>query len=902
MADLWILDKEDNLLAILSSQAESACIFWNAMFREELNQGSTFSFTCDATHPDSQHVTKLNQVVFKDKDGFFRLFKIREVDSGNGEEGAEKTAQCEPAEMELLEWIIDDVRPYKTTQKDVLDRALAGTRWTGNVTADLGINSTHFYHISAYEAIKDIIKVWGGELKFTVTFDTKNNNVIERVVNIIQRRGSDDGGRFEVGYNIESIHVTEMAYPVSALYGWGASVETQGGNSRYINFADVEWKVSNGDPVDKPKGQKWVEFPPAKERYGHKKTDGTIINAFGKWQDENIEDPKELLQKTFEYLVHTASNTQTNYALEVFLLDEPVSLGDTRLAIDRTVSEPIKFFGRVIVLEYDISDPEGTAKVEMGQFLEVYEPDKRLDEIEEKIRDIEQEKGNTIVTDDSFPDKKPPMPQNVEVKGLFSKVALSWDFEPYSYIAKYEVYGSQMKDFTPDITNRSNLLWAGKEGGTVHEVEVNQLWYYRIRAVNTHGTASDFTAQYSAATVRIGTNHIEDLAITNTKIGKAAIDTLNVADGAITNAKINSLIADKIKGGILSGVIVRSDNESGDTIELKDGALTSILDGKTMIKMSNYNLYFYDSGTDASSPKYDEVGTISNSWGGSNSSRRGFSINGTKDYLSFGKNTGAGSGKYSSFLDSDFGDRTTVLGGAVNESGKWNGSLELRSAFQANWGNGNGSNTYVPKIFLDNYNDSRGTKWANCAIYTGRGPDAPNDSDERFGFEVWQYLGHGSEAKQLLKIDKSSSDGHYMGFWGDTAFLPYNTVLEAGNDIKISTHGLGVTVSSAVEDSRGALNYNAVLRIHYWNDFFINQGSGSTAYGDGTLDIGSNIENLFWAVAVPYGSYSDCVTVGISSMAAGDHFIKFRVRGSGAVNVENKTLSRLMIAYLYEPK
>ncbi|MCY8345052.1 phage tail protein [Bacillus haynesii] len=548
MADLWILDKEDNVLAILSSDASNACAFWDDGFREELNQGSTFKFTCDATHPDSKYVAKLNQVVFKDKDGFFRLFKIREIDRENGDNWARKTAQCEPAEMELLEWIIDDVRPYNTTQQDALDRALAGSRWVGNVTASLGINSTNFYHISAYEAITDIINVWGGELKFTVTFDTKSNKVLERVVNILPRRGSDTGARFEVGYNIQDIHVTEMAYPVSALWGWGGSVEDEdGNNSRFIDFADVVWSKANGDPVDKPKGQKWVEYPPAKEKYGYKKTDGTVINAFGKWQNENIKDSVELLEKTYDQLVNAASQIQTNYALDVELSSDPVELGDTGLALDRTVAEPIEFSGRIIALEYSISDPEGTAKVEMGQFLSVYEPDTRLDQIEDKIDNISRD---IIVDDDSFPDIKPPTPTNVEVNGLFAKVQLWWDFEPHSYIAAYEIYGSQVKDFVPDTTNFSNRLWRGKTGGWVHEAEVNQVWYYRIRAVNTRGTASNFTDQYSAATVRIGTNHIEDLSITRTKMGEAAVDTIHVADGAITNAKIANLSVDKLFGKI----------------------------------------------------------------------------------------------------------------------------------------------------------------------------------------------------------------------------------------------------------------------------------------------------------------------------------------------------------------
>ncbi|AGE62467.1 hypothetical protein C663_0620 [Bacillus subtilis XF-1] len=519
MADMWVLDRYDNPLAILSSDAEDdACTFHSDQFLEKLNQGTEFSFSCDARHEDSLHVTKLNQVVFRDEDGFFRLFKIREIDRGNGDNGAEKIAHCEPAEMELLEAIVEDVRPTGKTQQYALDRVLEGTRWKGNVTAQTGTQSTNFYHISAYEAITKIIEVWGGELRFTVNFDEENNKIIERVVNIEQRRGNDEGDRFEVGYNVDSITVTEMAYPVSALYGWGGSVETEnGGDSRYIDFADVEWKVSNGDPADKPKGQKWIELPGAKEKYGYKKSDGAFISSFGQWQDENITDPKELLQKTYEHLRDTASKPQATYELKVIPTDH-ISLGDTRTAIDDTQADPIQIQSRVIALGYSISNPAGTKTVEMGEFLEVYQPDRRLDDLEDKVKNIDR---NVQVTDGSFPDIVPSVPSNVTVKGLFSGVSITWDYDPSSYIAAYEVYGSQIKGFTPSIENR---LWRGKQSGYLHEnAGVDNVWYYRIRAVNYHSKASEFTAEFSAKTQRIMTDDILFGAITADKLANLAV-------------------------------------------------------------------------------------------------------------------------------------------------------------------------------------------------------------------------------------------------------------------------------------------------------------------------------------------------------------------------------------------
>src|SRR5690625_6624992 len=78
---------------------------------------------------------------------------------------------------------------------------------------------------------------------------------------------------------IEITRLTQ-SYPKTALYVRGASLETEGGGfSRLLTFEDVEWSVANGDPVDKPLGQKWVGDPDALYKYGRRKLDVEPIDG-----------------------------------------------------------------------------------------------------------------------------------------------------------------------------------------------------------------------------------------------------------------------------------------------------------------------------------------------------------------------------------------------------------------------------------------------------------------------------------------------------------------------------------------------------------------------------------------------------------------------------------------------
>ncbi|GIN59248.1 hypothetical protein J8TS2_35670 [Lederbergia ruris] len=534
MSEIYILNK--NGVSVKTFTEETGLI--STKFEEGLNKGSSFLFELDATVHGAEHVKEENKVIFKDKEGDLRLFVIKEIDDINTIDGAVTEATCEPESMELKDKIIVDRRFSNQTAQAALNAALQGTRWTGVVEVELGNATTNFYYITAIDAIWKIMEVWGGEFKDVVEFD--GNKITARKIIIKQRLGADNGARFEIDHNIEEIQRTVLSYPITAMYGRGASLEIEddegnatGGHTRYIDFGDVEWSVAKGDPVDKPKGPKWVGDPDALLEYGYEHN-GQLLHREAEFSNQDYEDPKELLQATWEAL-QQAKKPEVNYRLTVDVSDQNIALGDTARVIDREFSRPIEIQTRIISIEYDILDIDGSVTVEMGQFLSAYEDD-RLDQV---IDTIDRNQGkwgadSKPITNDRFPDIKPGTPINVEAIGAFETIQLHWDYDSEIYISHYEVYGSKVKDFVPDS---QHLLWRGRVSSFSHEVKADETWYYRLRAVNTRGTASDYSNQVTASSRRIITDdilfgsivadHLENNLDIADKLAQNTIDRIN---------------------------------------------------------------------------------------------------------------------------------------------------------------------------------------------------------------------------------------------------------------------------------------------------------------------------------------------------------------------------------------
>ena len=268
----------------------------------ELNQFDRASFEIPIDYKPSI-IKEVQFFGFQSKDGAFCLFRVSEksYDISLTIQGIDR------AESDLNSFIIENKRPGGTADQ-VLSGILEGTGYQlGNVDGLTRTGRLSFYYISVRQALVKIIESYACEFKIRYTF--VENKIIGRYIDLNQRFGRVTGHQFEYGSNILNVTYEESSDDVvTALIGRGKGEqstdengEATGGYGRRVQFKDVVWTVSNGDPVDKPAGQNYVTNESARNVYGLHQN-GVIKNRFGVYTNEDIEDPVELLKATYKEL------------------------------------------------------------------------------------------------------------------------------------------------------------------------------------------------------------------------------------------------------------------------------------------------------------------------------------------------------------------------------------------------------------------------------------------------------------------------------------------------------------------------------------------------------------------------------------------------------------------------
>lgn len=598
MAELYLFSQDDEFLTILSED-EGLVDTWFKDYENHVEDES-FVFNVESNSPLLEHIVEENQAAFYDRDGRLRLVRMKDLREVTTSDGGMISHQirviCEPSFLELHDHFIEDRRIADGTAQTALNRALDGSRYVGEVTVDLGLATDNFYWIDGIEAVYKILKTWGGALKDTITLN-EDNEVIERKLWIVQRLGTDNGLIVEPDYNAEEISRNTLSYPETALWGQGASLEIEddegehtGGYTRYLTFEDVEWKVSNGDPVDKPKGQKWVGDPDAlkSDGDGYKHSDGTRKHRFGHFSNQDYEDPEELLWATWQELQERKLK-EVMHEATIYETDKKVSLGDTVTVLDRNYNKPIELQSQITGLEYDIFYPDDEIKIVVGKYVDMNE-DPLQKEVDDLKEDIRKPRPTKPIDNGSFPDIKPGTPVNVEAHGSFQQIHLFWDYDSKVYISHYEVYGSQISDFVPD---EQHLLYRGRVSAFIHEVATDEKWYYYVRAVNTRGTEGEFSNRVDASSVRVINDDIlfgeitadklaENLDLAN-KLSEGTLDWINeepLYEIRESENRILSDVGNRI-GDILNDIDLIED-DLGD-LRYQDVEINNRIDGLSTI-------------------------------------------------------------------------------------------------------------------------------------------------------------------------------------------------------------------------------------------------------------------------------------------------------------------------------
>ena len=141
-------------------------------------------------------------------------------------------------------------------------------------------------------------------------------------------------------------------------------------------------------PANKPAGQEFIQDNTALLLYGRA---GGTINRMGFFYDDGEQKPRNLLQKTWDYLQQNNSPKVT-YEADILdlesLLDyehEKMRLGDLILILDENFRIPIDISANIIELDRDYLLPENT-KVTLGNHLKyVADINQKQEDIDRKI-------------------------------------------------------------------------------------------------------------------------------------------------------------------------------------------------------------------------------------------------------------------------------------------------------------------------------------------------------------------------------------------------------------------------------------------------------------------------------------------------------------------------------------
>lgn len=206
---------------------------------------------------------------------------------------------------ELDAYIINDIRPaneyFQKTIQRVMDYTLGEWR-VGHLDSTLPTVSMTFYYCSIREALKSL-QTLGCEILFRCNLT--GEGIADKWIEVYRQIGEYSNERYEYGDKALTIEKeVDRSNIYTSLIGRGRGEEVGDGYGRRIEFDQVYWSKSKGDPLNKPTGQINLEIPEMTEKYGIPTKNGKRRKREKVIIFEDCEDPVELIQLTYQELVN----------------------------------------------------------------------------------------------------------------------------------------------------------------------------------------------------------------------------------------------------------------------------------------------------------------------------------------------------------------------------------------------------------------------------------------------------------------------------------------------------------------------------------------------------------------------------------------------------------------------
>lgn len=363
---IYCYDRAENLIAILDNMKPTTCPFYGAQLKEVMGGEYTLQFTVPYDHADAKLLAQDGYVIVKDINESYQLFCITRFEDQHGVY-AERTVFCEQAQIELLDEVIESLTiAVGATATEGLTQILSGTRWTLGTVTDPTTISTPFVlnNTDRLNALRLFAARWRGDMTFRFEIYDKT---FYRYIDFEQLKGVYTGRRFEYTQDIQEVtREIDTSQIKTALIGVGGNEDTP------VDFSGVTWTTPT-NPTNKPAGQRYVESPTAKTKWGRLNASGQRSHLWGFYKNSEDTDPANLLQDTWEALQRNLE-PKIKYSVKVVDLSrllgtgaQILRIGDSVNIIDRDLDIAIQ--ARILERTIDLNAKENS-NVVLGEFNE----------------------------------------------------------------------------------------------------------------------------------------------------------------------------------------------------------------------------------------------------------------------------------------------------------------------------------------------------------------------------------------------------------------------------------------------------------------------------------------------------------------------------------------------------